>query len=265
MMRVTIVGGGAAGVLAAAHLRRSKPEAQITLIDAWVVPAPARRMARKTPATCSTFRCPGCLHGQTIPITSAVGSTKEPSRPTRVSPRVSRSPISARTTRRRRRPDRSRRGVGWSPGRPRDVYSKMDVPCRPTPSCSRRPPRRWHAGIVERAFGPVLDAATDGKIVVDPWAPGALAALAARRPSDVLVIGSGLTGVDVGLHLIARGATVTLLSRHGELPRRFRATGAPTDLPHVDALASEVSLDECAPRLPRISLTHAPPRRIGVR
>src|SRR5580692_9368915 len=34
MMRVAIVGGGAAGVLAAIHLRRSKPDAQITLIDA---------------------------------------------------------------------------------------------------------------------------------------------------------------------------------------------------------------------------------------
>lgn len=34
MTRVAIVGGGAAGVLAAVHLRRKKPEAQITLIDA---------------------------------------------------------------------------------------------------------------------------------------------------------------------------------------------------------------------------------------
>jgi glycine/D-amino acid oxidase-like deaminating enzyme len=34
MMRVAIVGGGAAGVLAAVHLRRGKPDAQITLIDA---------------------------------------------------------------------------------------------------------------------------------------------------------------------------------------------------------------------------------------
>src|ERR1700727_3843129 len=34
MMRVAIVGGGAAGVLAAVHLRRVKPDAQITLIDA---------------------------------------------------------------------------------------------------------------------------------------------------------------------------------------------------------------------------------------
>ena len=97
---------------------------------------------------------------------------------------------------------------------------------------------------LERAFAPVLAAGTDGKVVVDPWAPGALAALGARRPASVLVIGSGLTGVDVALHLIARGATVTLLSRNGALPRRFRATGAPTELPHLDALAAGVSLEQ---------------------
>src|SRR5271156_2448540 len=34
MMRVAIVGGGAAGVLAAVHMRRAMPDAQITLIDA---------------------------------------------------------------------------------------------------------------------------------------------------------------------------------------------------------------------------------------
>ncbi len=58
------------------------------------------------------------------------------------------------------------------------------------------------------------------------------------------MIGSGLTGVDVALPLIARGAMVTLLSRHGALPRRFRATGAPTELPNLDALAAEVSLEQ---------------------
>ncbi|WP_163694338.1 hypothetical protein [Mycolicibacterium sarraceniae] len=40
---------------------------------------------------------------------------------------------------------------------------------------------------LERAFAPVLAADTDGKVVVDPWAPGALAALGARRPSNVMV------------------------------------------------------------------------------
>src|SRR6478736_7926123 len=34
MLRVAIVGGGAAGVVAAIHLRRNRPDAQVTLIDA---------------------------------------------------------------------------------------------------------------------------------------------------------------------------------------------------------------------------------------
>src|SRR5205807_2736384 len=56
---------------------------------------------------------------------------------------------------------------------------------------------------LERAFAPVLAGGADGRIVLDPWAPGALAALGARRPASVLVIGSGLTGIDVALHLTA--------------------------------------------------------------
>ena len=109
---------------------------------------------------------------------------------------------------------------------------------------------------LERAFAPVLEAGTDGKIVVDPWAPGALAALGARRPASVLVIGSGLTGVDVALPLIARGATVTMLSRHGALPRRFRTTGPPTELPNLDGLAAEVSLEQLRAAL-AADLAHA--------
>jgi hypothetical protein len=97
---------------------------------------------------------------------------------------------------------------------------------------------------LECAFAPVLAADTDARVVVDPWAPGALATLGARRPANVLVIGSELTGVDVALHLIARGSTVTLLSRNGALPHRFRYTGAPADVPHLDALGSEISLEQ---------------------
>jgi hypothetical protein len=109
---------------------------------------------------------------------------------------------------------------------------------------------------LERAFAPVLAVGTDGRVVLDPWEPDALAALGVRRPADVLVIGSGLTGVDVALYLIARGATVTLLSRHGELPRRFRATGAPAELPNLDALAPEVSLEQLRSAL-AADLAHA--------
>ena len=109
---------------------------------------------------------------------------------------------------------------------------------------------------LERAFAPVLAEGADSRIVLDPWAPGALEALGARRPASVLVIGSGLTGVDVALHLTARGATVTLLSRHGALPRRFRATGPPTELPNLDALAAEVSLEQLRAAL-AADLAHA--------
>ncbi|HTU99813.1 MAG TPA: hypothetical protein VMF13_04695, partial [Luteitalea sp.] len=109
---------------------------------------------------------------------------------------------------------------------------------------------------LERAFAPVMAAGADGKVVVDPWVPGTLAALGARRPASVLVIGSGLTGVDVALHLMARGTTVMLLSRTGALPRRFRATGAPTELPNLDALAAEVSLEQLRAAL-AADLAHA--------
>ena len=142
----------------------------------------------------------------------------------------------------------------------------MGVRCRPTPSCSRLGapkgacPTRWNAPSLRCWPWPP---ATDGQVVVDPWAPGALAALGARRPASVLVIGSGLTGVDVALHLIARGATVTLLSRHGALPRRFRATGAPTELPNLDALGAEVSLEQLRAAL-AADLAHARESRCGL-
>lgn len=109
---------------------------------------------------------------------------------------------------------------------------------------------------LERAFAPVLTGNVDGRILVKPWAPGGLTALGARRPAGVLVIGSGLTGVDVALHLIARGSTVTLLSRHGALPHRFRATGAPAPLPNISALAADNSLEQLRASL-AADLAHA--------
>ncbi|HEX7133774.1 MAG TPA: FAD/NAD(P)-binding protein [Iamia sp.] len=55
------------------------------------------------------------------------------------------------------------------------------------------------------------------RVVADPWT----ADLAARAAAagDVLVLGSGLTMVDVALTATAAGATVTALSRHGWVPR----------------------------------------------
>jgi uncharacterized NAD(P)/FAD-binding protein YdhS len=55
------------------------------------------------------------------------------------------------------------------------------------------------------------------RVVADPWA--ADLAERAAAAGDVLVLGTGLTMVDVALTATAAGATVTGLSRHGWVPR----------------------------------------------
>ena len=104
-----------------------------------------------------------------------------------------------------------------------------------------RPPGTMPEPLV-RALAPVLGHASD-VVTEDPWTPGALGRLVARKPGQVLVIGSGLTGVDVALHLLARGADVTMVSRHGELPRRHRPVGPPVEVPTVAALEGAISLE----------------------
>ncbi|RZU49220.1 putative NAD(P)/FAD-binding protein YdhS [Krasilnikovia cinnamomea] len=70
--------------------------------------------------------------------------------------------------------------------------------------------------------------------VADPWRPGALAAIPERAP--VLLVGTGLTAVDIALTLTADGGgrTVVAVSRRGRLPLSHTATAAP---PTVPALA----------------------------
>ncbi len=70
--------------------------------------------------------------------------------------------------------------------------------------------------------GPVPSLRGQRGYVEDPWAPGALAAV---RPDDpVLVIGTGLTMVDIVLELAARGhrAPLRAISRHGLVSRAHR-------------------------------------------
>ncbi|CAN5557453.1 FAD/NAD(P)-binding protein [soil metagenome] len=68
----------------------------------------------------------------------------------------------------------------------------------------------------------------DPRVVVDPWAPGALDRPDARR---VLIVGTGLTMVDVALSLGARNPDVELVaaSRRGLVPRTSRP-GLPTPI-----------------------------------
>jgi uncharacterized NAD(P)/FAD-binding protein YdhS len=61
-----------------------------------------------------------------------------------------------------------------------------------------------------------------GRYVADPWLPGALDR--ARREREVLIIGTGLTMVDVALSLCTEegGPRVRAVSRHGLVPKRHR-------------------------------------------
>ncbi len=64
--------------------------------------------------------------------------------------------------------------------------------------------------------------ATDSRLVVDPWAPGKLTEIAGppSRPREVLLVGAGLTMVDVALSVASRNprARITAVSRSGLLP-----------------------------------------------
>ncbi|MGH8791333.1 MAG: FAD/NAD(P)-binding protein [Stackebrandtia sp.] len=71
------------------------------------------------------------------------------------------------------------------------------------------------------------------RYIADPWAPNALSSIPDNAP--VLLIGTGLTAVDVILSLFAtrRRAPVTAVSRHGLLPRPHRD---PSETPAVHAV-----------------------------
>lgn len=80
-------------------------------------------------------------------------------------------------------------------------------------------PRAW----VPPALG------TSDRFVPDPWAPGALDALAgdAHAGDDVLLVGTGLTAVDTALSLERSGRRVHAVSRGGQLPRPHALTALP--------------------------------------
>lgn len=86
--------------------------------------------------------------------------------------------------------------------------------------------------------------AGDAACIGDPWAPGALDAIAPQ--AKVLVVGTGLTCVDLLLSLRARGHSgrVLAISRHGLLPR-------PHAHPHLGPgeLGPELAAALASPRL----------------
>ncbi|MFB7655107.1 MULTISPECIES: FAD/NAD(P)-binding protein [unclassified Streptomyces] len=75
--------------------------------------------------------------------------------------------------------------------------------------------------------GPGLRASR--RFVADPWAPGALEGPAAQ--GDVLLVGTGLTMVDVALTLAGPGRVLHAVSRHGLLPREHLPAAAAATAP----------------------------------
>ncbi|MDH6142883.1 MULTISPECIES: FAD/NAD(P)-binding protein [Kitasatospora] len=82
---------------------------------------------------------------------------------------------------------------------------------------------------------------SSSRFLADPWVPDALAAVPEDR--DVLLVGTGLTMVDMALSLQRPGRVVHALSRHGLVPRPH-ATTPITDLPapELDARPGLVAL-----------------------
>jgi uncharacterized NAD(P)/FAD-binding protein YdhS len=71
--------------------------------------------------------------------------------------------------------------------------------------------------------------AASSRYIPNPWSPNALTAIHTTQDESVLLIGSGLTSVDVTVELRARGfeGTIHLLSRRGLLPQRHAAVPFP--------------------------------------
>src|SRR6476646_7526315 len=152
MLRVAIVGGGAAGVLAAVHLRRSRPDAQITLIDASGRPGTGAAYGTKDPT-----------HLLNVPAQRMSAWPDDPDHFCRWLDERAVSPVQSFAPRlaygRYLQEQLAVADVrietaevsGWCRACPRACRATMDGPYRPTPLCSRLGapkggcPNRWNA------------------------------------------------------------------------------------------------------------------------
>ena len=92
--------------------------------------------------------------------------------------------------------------------------------------------------------------AADPRLVTDPWSPGRLTEIAGapHRARSVLLVGAGLTMVDVALSVAARNpqAQITAVSRSGLLPTahlRVPSEPIPTPAPPAGRISLDAARD----------------------
>jgi len=242
--RVVIVGGGASGVLLSAHLRVRRPDLCITVVD-----------SSGRPGTGAAYGTPDPGHLLNVP---AQGMSAWPEDPDHFCWWLEKRAVAAmdgfapRLAYSRYLKElldeadvRVEHGevVRLTPGAPARVGLRDGrvLAADAVALATGRPPGNMPEPLA-RALAPASSAAPC-RVVEDPWAPGALVGLDALKANRVLVVGSGLTGVDVALHLLARNVDVTLVSRHGQLPRRHRRRSPAAPLPNLDAVTPGDGLD----------------------
>jgi uncharacterized NAD(P)/FAD-binding protein YdhS len=232
-VRIAIVGGGAAGTISAVHLMRRVEEGSVdlTMFDADGEFGPG--VAYGTSDPLHVLNVPACrmggISGHPEHFHDWVRARGEEAGPQEFLPRglfgtYLRSLLNETATACSQRARLERRAG--------EVVS-LSVPHSPLQplSLGLADGSRVEAEQAVLALGPLRggdpiavpeELRADGSYVSEPWAPGALDPV--RDDESVLVIGTGLTMVDLALSLSAsdRGPTIRAISRHGLVPRRHR-------------------------------------------
>ena len=204
-MTVAIIGAGASGILTARALHRRCPGRDIIMID----PYPAGGPAYRAPEPFHLLNSRASVMGADAPGGFAAWAGIDD--PDHYAPRalfgdylratLADTPVDLRT-------DRALRITRGPAGL--TVQLADGLPVRATDVVLALGPPR-----------PAVPAFVAGHpgLIADPWLPGALDAIDPARP--VVIAGTGLTAADVALTLLRRdpGTPITMVSRHGLLPR----------------------------------------------